>query len=201
MSTLTIMRLTTEWGGSARGLPYFSTHYFEGNTTTEAESAIAALAAFWGGIEGNLTNALNWAVSGDVEFVDEVTGDLEGLTGVNPASGAGSSGADELPWTAQGLIRWRTGIVSDGRELRGRTFVPGLTEASTDNGALTGSTVTALFNAADALVDSTTADLLVWRRPRPDLPPPALPARAGLTAVVASTSVWPQLAVLRSRRD
>jgi len=54
----------------------------------------------------------------------------------------GTSGADPLPGQNAALITWLTG--TRGKSFRGRTYIPGLTEASITSGVLTAGFVTAL---------------------------------------------------------
>jgi hypothetical protein len=193
--------VTTEWSGTAQGQPYFSTHHFAGTASTVATSAVAAVADFWSAIDNFQHTSVTWTVLGDVEVVDEATGALTNLYSVAPITNTGVGASAPLPWATQGLIRWRTGAFIDGRELRGRTYVPGLTTGALSNGSMVAATISGLDSAAEALIANASTNLVVWQRPRKARVEPPLPARAGSLADVVSASVWSEFATLRSRRD
>ena len=137
-----------------------------------------------------LADELSWHPN-EVARVDPVTGDVIGLFAVTGSSIGMDDVAQALPWATQGLVRTRTGDYVGGREIRGRTFVPGPTEVSSDAGvpigAYTSSVQTAFENFGTAA------------------------GPAGGVGVYSPTngsfhfgelySVWDQWAVLRSRRD
>lgn len=198
---MTIMRVTTEWSGTGQGQPYFSTHHFEGDTNAEAQAAVTALATFWGTIDNIQNSTVVWTINEDVELVDEVTGTITAVTQVASSSGAGAAVTAVLPWATQALVRWRTGIFSDGREIRGRTFVPGMTTTQMNAGSLTIAAQTTLDNAADALIADVNSTLVIWQRPRAADPARDIDFRPGSFAAVVSSSVWIEFATLRSRRD
>lgn len=136
---------------------------------------------------------------------DPITGDLTGAWAA-PASpqvvGEGSNGP--VANASQGLIRWGTGTVVDGRFLKGRTFIPGMNV----NQLSAGEVLITTQNAINALAQDFALDveLQIWHRPRaaraagPGGIPAAVPARAGSVADVVTAQMWPEFAVLRKRR-
>lgn len=182
-----LYRIKTVFTGVA-GSPYYNTLYFLGSAGSASQAA-ADVAGFWGTVDGFIKNSLTWDIDTDVEVIESSTGNIVSVVGVSPASGTGGDSGDMLPPATQALIRWRTGDFVGGREIRGKTFVPAITENQSTAGQPAGTLITALENAAAALVGSPNAQLVVYSR------------KNKAFATVSSGSAWGQFAVLRSRRD
>jgi hypothetical protein len=153
------------------------------------QSCVDAVAAYFEAIDGQLSGTLSWASDSLVEYFDIATGETQSLGSTTPFTGTGSGDGQQLPLTTQGLISWRTGAYLAGREIRGRTFVPGFTETGSDAGRPTSGVISAMVNAAAALVAETDIDFVVWTKTH------------GTAAVVVGADVWSEWASLRSRRD
>lgn len=98
------------------------------------------------------------------EILDSVTGTIiNSETATSPTTVTCTDTGQSLPAQAQGLIRWRTGFYSFGRELRGKTYIPAPTEGSSD-GLPLGPYITTVTNAASTFINDCTPDepLLVW---------------------------------------
>lgn len=193
-----MLQVTTVWSGTMQGVPYFSQHYFGGTSELEATAARNALTTFWQGVDDRVVNNLTWTIQGDVEVIDPATGQITGVFGGVGATGNGADTGELTSAALQGLLRWRTGTFLGGREIRGRTFLPGVSEASSADGVPAATYITGMETAATNLRTSasTAGGLVVWARPRTEAP-----TRPGQTALVVSSSCWGQFAVLRSRRD
>ena len=92
----------------------------------------------------------------------------------------------------QGLVHWLTGDFVNGRQLRGKTFIPGLCEDDNTTAGLMSSTCQGVIaTAADALLTAsgTNGPLMIYS-----------PTNHVAEAVQANT-VGTKWAVLRSRRD
>jgi hypothetical protein len=160
-------------------------------TGGSAADAVAAVRQFWFAISGQLSTSVTANVSGVVDTIDPVTGDLTGSEATTaPASVTGSQASAPLPIEVQALVTWETGVVADGRRQRGRTFVPGLTEDTNSDGvAPSSATRTVLDLAAAALVADANSVLLLWRR------------AAGSQSPITSGATRLKWSYLRSRRD
>jgi hypothetical protein len=171
------------------GSPWLSTMYFleSGGTALQAATAVSN---FWGQVDSVLKNNVSWAVENDVTHIESTTGAPVGLSSVTVPGGAGAAVGDQMPPVTQGLIRWRTGVFAGTREIRGRTFVPGLTEQdSSVNGNLSSVAQVAFESAGATLIDDINSTFVIW-------------SRAKLQAAPAVTATaWLSFAVLRSRRD
>jgi len=179
-------------GGS--GTPWLATHYFLGSAGS-AQQAATAVGVFWGAVDALINSGHDWATELDVTTIESSTGALTAVTATTQQTGTGALATERLPQATQGLLQWRTGGILGGKELRGRTFIPGLTEASNDSGDVVAATVTAVQAAASTLIGTANADLVIWKRPNP-----SGAGNGGYSSALVG-SMWSKFAVLRSRRD
>lgn len=167
-----------------------------GGVTADATDAVARVRAFWSAAAGLFPNTFGAQVSSDVALIEDSTGALVGGLSATPvAVVAGTASGSFGPLANMALLRLRTGVVVNGRALRGRWYL-GPTAANAINalGGLTTGNIAAL-NAAGAgmlAAGATTSFPVVWHRPG---------AGTGISANITSMSAWDQLAVMRSRRD
>lgn len=188
---MALHRVTTRFSGGPAVGGGINKLYFDDSLS--AASAAGAVVDFWEACAAVQVNTLQMIVDGTVEIVDVESGQVTGLAVTDTVTVTGANNQDPLPKASQGLIRLRTGDFINGRERRGRIFVPGLLEANNEGGSVGTSLRTALATAADILV--ATDLFVVYRRPPADEP------GTGAFSIVQSASVWDQWAVLRSRRD
>lgn len=186
-----MLRLTGIWSGTQQGLPYYSTMYTGGTTQSDADAARAAFNGFWDGIKTLITTGLSVTLEPDVEIVDTPTGQVTGTFTTLGGTTAGTASGDVLGPTQQGLLRLRTGTYSNGREVRGRWFIPGAVEGSNTLGApVVGYTTLVAAEGQDLITALVGNGSLVIYSPT-----------YGTATVVNSASCWNRWAVLRSRRD
>jgi hypothetical protein len=181
-------RVRTVFTGPA-GAPWLSTFYFLPTSGMTAQQAVAATGAFWTTCKAHMVNTCSFATEPEVATLSPVTGEALSSTATTPVTGTGTSGGEAAPWATQGLIRWRTGTFIGGREIRGRTFIPGVTEGDNVAGVPGASYITDIGAAAATLIASATSDISIWSR------------KNGQNYAVSSATVWPSWAVLRSRRN
>jgi hypothetical protein len=183
-----MLRVRTGFSGIS-GSPYLSTMYFmTGDTLADAQAANTAVGAFWNTIDASLINGITWATQAEVTVMT-LAGVVTGLHQVTPVTGAGGTTGVLTPPATQGLVRWNTGVFLSGRQLRGRTFIPGIPTSMVSGGVPTGSLVTNVNAAAATLIADANADLGIWSR------------KGTAIASVLTGQLWNQFAVLRSRRD
>lgn len=171
-----------------QGSPWLNTLYFDDGGGTAQQAATAA-GAFWEACDNMMKTDVAWATEADVALIDEATGQTTGITTTTPVTGVGDDSGNILPFATQGLARLRTGVFYNGREVRGRIFIPGTTETYQNSGRPDAAFTGTVDAAITALVGSANAQLVVWSRTQQ------------LSAVVSGGSCWSQFAVLRSRRD
>lgn len=180
-------RVRTTFTG-VQGSPWLSTMYFEQAAGTPQQAA-TAVGVFWTAIQARMATNVLWSTDPVVLEISEVTGKPLSSTTTTPSSGAGTGSATELPIVTQGLIRWGTGIYLAGREVRGRTFVPGLTENDNDLGVPNAGVAAIINGACTTLLGNANADLVVWSR------------KNGVRYAAASGSMAPYWSFLKTRRD
>lgn len=180
-----LKRFTVDLSGFA-GLPGTNTWYFHENGSTFDDQAAALNAFYTAVLVGSAFHTYNAAWGGTGEIVDSTTGEITGLDTADPWSVTGDQTVDPLPPTSQALLQLRTGTFFGGRELRGRIFLGGYTEASSTDGKPTSALVTTISTAANTL---NAAALAVYSPTKHEW------------SSVSSTTVWSEFAVLRSRRD
>lgn len=199
---MTIARVRTVFTGLA-GTPWLGTAYFDSPALTDHQDLVDAVGTWWSVADGFMTGDVDWSTEAEVVELDEVTGEATGIFSTTPASGTGVQGGDNSPTLLQALARFRTGSFVDGREVRGRWFIPGLAESQLSNGVLLAATVTTLSTAAQAFVDTIGVSPVVWQRPRlaDPLAEPPIDARPGSAHPMITGSVTNRFSPLRSRRD
>lgn len=164
-----------------------ATMYFDASTGTAQDAANAAR-AFWVDCAGQIKSIYTMTVLPLVYTIDSTTDKATSVTGTTTTAVPGGSGADGLPTATQGLIRWHTGVFSSGREIQGKTFIPGMVVPANNQGVPTSALLTALQTAATNLASAGPITFGVYSR------------KHHLFAQATTGSPWNQWAVLRSRR-
>jgi hypothetical protein len=182
-----LYRVRTAFSG-VQGAPWLSTFYFDAAGGTAQQAATAA-GVFWGAVDAGISTSVSWATEAEVATVDDATGQITAITTTTPVTGTGGDSNSALPWVVQGLVSWRTGTFVGGREIRGRTYIPGFTEAQSAAGVPEAATRTFVNAAALALETSANAQLVTYSPTK------------NTSALVSSGSMQTYWAELRSRRD
>lgn len=166
-----------------------ATHFFNAATGTPQDAA-DALAAMWTEIDSYMSSLVSWEIDPEVIIVESTTGDTSGVTPVTSTGSAGSDSSGIATLQTQALIRWRTGAFVAGRELRGRTFVPGIPKSLiTATGGVSTTLSAIVSNAAMDVVEAADCDLVIYSRTHHEY------------ASVDVATCWNKFAELRSRRD
>lgn len=182
-------RVTTIFSGTpvvGGGICRF--HFSEAGGSPQA--AHAAVVAFWQAAKVYVHSSVGMRVEPAIYSVNEGTGQITGFSTTDAVGIQGTGVGDLLPPASQALIRWRTGFYLNGREVRGRTFVPGQQRnGQAADGSVAVTEVNGLNTAGDALVNSSSAQLVVWSKAN------------SLTVDAVDADTWGKFAVLRRRRD
>lgn len=181
-----LYKVRTLWTGGNGG-NLVSTMFFEESGGTAAQ-ANAAVGAFWNALKSSIVDDLTFATDSSVYLIDEATGQPTGLNAVTPVTAACTQSGDPLPFMSQAVCQWRTGVFIAGREIRGRTFIPGMSETNSTNGRPVAGLVTAVNAAAAALIADANSIFGVY----------SLQNFNFQEAVLGSC--WSEFGVLRSRR-
>ena len=198
-----MLKVKTKWTGF-NGAPGYTNFYFKDFTNTgepvasDAPAAVTRTHTFWNNLQSRFPSVVQLAVQGDVEVIEQTTGEMKSVFNVTPptvVTGSATSGVYSGPVGA--VVNWRTAGVRNGRRVRGRTFlVPLANENFQNDGTIDPTKLASMNTVVAALADGTgTPDLGVWARPT------APGATDGQWYAVTSGSVPDLAAVLRSRRD
>lgn len=182
-----MLRVRTVLSGTAGG-PYLSTMYFQETATlTNAQNCNTAVGNFWGAVDNQLPNILNWSTQGTVEEISNL-GVLTNSFGVTPVTGVGSLTGSLAPSVLQAVLQCRTGSYINGRENRGRIFIPGLLTSNDSSGNPSTTFKNAINTAAAALIADANTTWCIWSR------------KNGVNSAIISAVTWSTWGVLRSRR-
>jgi hypothetical protein len=168
-----------------------ATHYFD-YPSSAAQTALDAATSLWGQFCTYMCPDLHVVADAIVDQVDPADGAIFGVTACSPESLAGASANDCITQASQMLVQWRTGQYLNGREVRGRTFVPGVTENYSTSGELAPAVLASLPANLDAFINASGAVPVIWHRPGPH--------GAGSAVPIALGTLWTEFAVLRGRR-
>lgn len=205
-----LYRVDTLISGAAVSGGGIQQFYFDVGGGAPAD-CVDAVKTFWTSAGAQIATGTQFIVQGLVAQVTAEDGDIVVMhPGTNQTVNASGSGTIAPP-EVQGVLRLRTGAYEDGREIRGRVFLPGVPAAAVSSGAPHPDYVTAMQNAGAALVADADCVLVVYRRERlayagvgsPGIPGyrPPHDHRDGSYAAVTTTQCWNKFGVLRSRRD
>lgn len=183
----TVQRVQTIGTGVA-GAPFYTNLYFEGGiwSPTAMRDRVADA---WDQLTNYLNNGATFTVQGLIPEYDVATGQTVGQEVVaNALPVSGASTEPGMAYHTQGLVQWRTGVFVLGRELRGRSYIPALTEAANSDGAPVGGFTSALNDFVDALTTSAQPQISVYSRTHGD------------ARTVTGGAPWNQFAYMASRR-
>lgn len=103
----------------------------------------------------------------------------------------GTGGTSAGPNASQGLIRYRTSEVINGRVLKGRQYIPGMSSQAQASTGEVGPTGTNALNAAGVALRGA-AGFGIWHRP--------VNGSGGAFATANQSSAWTEFAIQRRRR-
>jgi hypothetical protein len=184
-------------GGPGLTTFYFAAASLGAEGQPEAVEAAARVQAWGNLVDAVVTPTVTMNVQSAVDQLDPVTGNLVGGFTVPALAGiSGSGGANSAPQGITTLGQFITGVVINGRRVRGRVFnpPPGTTQFQ-GNGNLAASAITDnnLALARLGVTVLTPLTHVVWHRP--------VGGSGGAQVAVSGYSTWGKGAVIRSRRD
>jgi len=172
------------------GTPWYSNLYFNGTLSTDAQAAVQAVYAMWVEYSNYMSPRITINVEEFVASLSPATGQpTGGFTTTQPAAVSGSASGDLLPPATQALGTFLTGAYAGGRAIKGKIFLPGLTESSSDQlGQVATGVRSGLVSALNNLI-TAAPEFVVYSK------------KNGQAYAVGSATVAQDFAVLRSRRD
>lgn len=190
MTVGTMARIRTVFTGVG-GTPAYSNFYFDADETS-ARDYFEPVVDFWTTMKPHYFLGVTAQVQGDIAIVNSADGAIVGSSSGVSASITGTATGDLLPTSSSGLLRMKTGVYVNSREVRGRCFVPYPVEPDNGpGGGVSSGYVTTLLAAGGTLqgITGSNGAWVVWSR------------KNGQFFQVASVDVWGIWAVMRSRRD
>lgn len=187
---VTLARVRTVFTGVA-GTPWYSNLYFHTDATTP-DVQIDQVRDFWTALVSFIDNGVTATVEGDVSLLESTTGAITGISSGTALLVVGTATQQAMPPATQGVLHEFTSIFVGGRQLRGKTFLPGLTINAADaNGAPVAAFKTAVLGAGNALITAAnaTGNWQVWSK------------HNLVSSDIVSISTPSKFGVLRSRRD
>lgn len=196
---MAIMRVRTTISGS-QGLPGVFTMYFNGSTTSpssgDAADVCARVRTFLDAIKTVFPNTTTLQVLGTVDTLLPADGQLITSLAVTPPASVAGTSPSALPAATAILLQHNTGVIVNGRRIRGRSFLSPTATAVMTSGLPSAAISTTITTAANVMITGATSSApVVWSRPLP------LGAGAGFATPTTAFAVGTQFAVLRSRRD
>lgn len=172
------------------GTPWYSNWYFDGTGDDQPYADIVG--QFWNTIKDIMFSGVSWAVQNTVTHLDVASGQPTGVGTVTGLSGTGTDPSDPLPYATQMLLTLNTGQYVNGRQVRGRINVPGITEPNTSGGlfstAATGEVLAAANTVRTAVLEPDNFWLVYSKS-------------TGTVHPVTGNPAARKPAILRSRRD
>jgi hypothetical protein len=139
-----------------------------------------------------MSNRYTFTQDAVVSQIVAETGDVFGVSPIDVLADTGDSATDPVTQASQALIRWRSGVYLNSREVRGRTFIPGILETYSTNGELDAGIVAGQAEEIEAFITSSGCVPVLWHRPKA--------IDDGAMVPITSGSLWNEFAVLRRRR-
>jgi len=197
--------IRTHWSGTSGGPGLTQTAVFNASgallTQSQAQAAHNAVRAFWDAIKANLPDEIVLTVDPVVDMYDTANGELGASVTVNTPSATVTGTSTQNYSMAAGVkANLITGIISNGRRVKGAIYIVPTTSGAFSANGLVSSTTTSAINTAGATLISAMAtaglNLGVWSRPRT-----TPTTREGFVSVVSNVQTNEKTAVLRGRRD
>lgn len=146
------------------GAPGLTQFYF---LNAAMQTNVDAVRAFFNSCAGLLPSGLTINVPGSGDIIDSATGLITGAWTVTTTPATLScSGAGAYAGNAGAVIHWLTADVSNGRRVRGRTFlVPLISTQFETNGSLTTTCISTITTAGNTLRTAAAGNMRIWSRP------------------------------------
>jgi hypothetical protein len=182
-----LYRVRTAITGGAGG-PMLATHFYllSGGT---AQHAADASRGFWQDARTYIYSGYSMQVEPLVYTIDSTSGAAIGVTATSSTVVTGSDSGDPLPGLVQGLASWHTGAFVSGREVIGRTFIPGPTESQSVAGIPSSNYLATMTTAAFNWASATLSAPVVFSRAH------------HVAEVVTGSNIGTSWATLKSRRS
>lgn len=187
---MTMREYLVRWSTPAGGNPLTILYFDESGDSVGDQRFL--IKTWLDGLATQLSNQISYQVELEGRVINESDGTLVGYwSDTVPQTGNGDISEEPVADATQGLVRWGTANFVAGRNVRGRSFIPGVATTRLTSGNL-GTTAVSAFASASAALVTSASGLVVWSRPTD--------GRPGSMNLVSTSGVSTELAVLRRRR-
>lgn len=203
-----IGKVVTTWAGTSGG-PGINQLYCHSPgqtllTSTQAQSAVNAVRAFWASCASYLPDDVALVTQPVVDMYDHGNGSLTNtISAATPPAGVAGTSTATFSMATGIKMNLQTADIRNGRRVRGSMFiVPAASTAMNTVGSVAAGTRSALNTAGGVLVNSfLTAglELIVWGRPLKD--DAGVITRQGTINPVMTIDTAEKACILRGRRD
>lgn len=202
---VTMSRVRVNWNGFP-GAPGINTFYF-----ADPAIALPPLHALYTSLAPRVPMDVALTIDSSGDTIDSLTGKVNGQWAA--AAQPGIQGSSNMLYASPAgvLLKWGTSAITDGRRIRGKTFLVPMAPSNFDAGGNTSfDTQTVLTGYLGTFIGAMPANMLIWQRPRLSrnaysdgrgILHKAILSRIGGAGVVVTGSVGTKAAILSSRRD
>lgn len=184
-----ISRVRCSWSGAGITGPGVSTFYCAGD---QAALLAAALVNFWTTCRTAFPSSVAITVPTGGEVIDDATGTLTGVWTGGPGTTVAGNNSGAFAAGCGARIVWETGGITNGRRVRGSTYLIPIASVGYDtSGTIDSTYITAFENAGQALLDASGPDIVVWSRGN---------GTNGHSSTILTRRVPDRVSTLRSRR-
>jgi len=181
-----VVKVTYTGGPSGDWVTFFRS---DRTLSSTAQDAVDTVKLFFDAWQVDRSNQITAIIDDTVEVVDPLTGQPTGLEQVTGYTLPGGSSGELLPTQTQALIWWNCAQWVGGRQVRGRTFIGGLTEtANTASGTLDGTVKGHLATAAGHIIIPIDGTFGIYSRTHHNTYP------------IVTATIQDRWAVLKTRR-
>jgi len=185
-----LLRVRTVFTG-VPGTPWYSNLYFD-DVAGSPDPHIDLVRDFWTAFQAVMKSNTTATIEGDCAQIEDSTGAVVGIRSGTALTVVGASASAPLPPANQCVLHEFTSLFVGGRQLRGKTFVPGIIATQSDAlGAPLAGLKTIALGAGNALITASNpiGNWKVWSK------------KNGVSSDVTAVSTPSKFGVLRSRRD
>lgn len=186
MASIERMRVT--FTGAPFVGPSVATHYFKSGTADPA-----VIFQFWTNVKGLIATGGTVTVPNTGDVINDASGQVTGTWSGSGGGTIATTAAAAYALGVGGRIVWETAGLTNGRHVRGATFVVPMSSGQFDSsGRVSSAAQGVLLTSATTLVAGATGNLVVFTRPRVGV--------TGKSSEVIGARVSEQPTWLRSRR-
>jgi len=183
-----IERVRVSFTGSQVVGPAIATHYF-----TSGSADPAATLAFWNAVKALFPVGVDITVPNSGDVINDTNGVITAAWAVAGGGTVTGTGTGAFVLGTGTRIVWETEAITNGRHVRGSTFLVPLVGSAFDaSGRLTTTAKSTVTSAGNTFLTANPGQVVVWTRPRPGV--------NGKSSAITTVAVSEQPSWLRSRR-